>query len=114
MLPDCDNSWARFSINRGKSGDAGRAALWRGYRPASAPTGAINLDLKVANLLAQRISVDAEEVGGSDLVAMRRSQRGRQQRRFHLAQDAMVEPRGRQAIVEAGKITRQVALDRAR
>jgi hypothetical protein len=44
----------------------------------SAPAGAIDLNLEIANFLAQRIAIDAEEVGGTDLIAVGRRQRGRQ------------------------------------
>src|SRR5882672_5370141 len=42
--------------------------------------GAKDLDIEVADLLAQRIAVDAKKVGGANLVAAGRGQRHRQQR----------------------------------
>src|SRR6478672_4518539 len=77
-------------------------------------TRPIDLDVEVADLLAQGVAVDAQEIGGADLVAARRGQRGGEERPFHLAQDAVVETGRRQVVVEFGKIVRQVALDRAR
>ena len=43
-----------------------------GFRVAAAPlsaAGAIDLDFQVADLLAQRIAIDAKEIGSADLVA---------------------------------------------
>src|SRR5262249_39526722 len=55
------------------------------------PAGADHLDVEIADLLAQGVAVDAEQVGGTDLVAARGGERGREQRLLHLAQDAMVK-----------------------
>src|SRR5580700_46141 len=54
---------------------------------------AVDLDVQVANLLSQRVAVEAEQVGGTDLVAPGRRQRGREQRNLDFLEDAMVEAR---------------------
>jgi hypothetical protein len=38
----------------------------------SAGAGAVHLDFQVADFLAQRIAVDAKQVGGADLISARR------------------------------------------
>ena len=43
----------------------GNVGAW----PDSAAAGAIDLDFQIADLLAQRVAVDAQKVGGADLVA---------------------------------------------
>src|ERR1700690_1884018 len=73
---------------------------------------AIDLDIEVADLLAQGIAVDAQKVGSADRVAARRRQRRRQQRILDFTQDAMVEPRWRQSVLEAGKVSREMAFNR--
>src|SRR5690242_17730748 len=47
--------------------------------------GADHLNIEIADLLAQGVAVDAEKIGGPDLVAARRGKRRRQQRIFDLA-----------------------------
>src|SRR5580700_5245775 len=74
--------------------------------------GAIDLDFQVADLLAQRIAIDAKEIGGADLIAAGCRRCRRQQRAFDLAKDAVIEARRRQAVVKTGKILREEALDR--
>src|SRR5580700_824672 len=73
--------------------------------------GAINLDFQVADFLAERVAIDAEQIGGTDLVAAGCRQRRRQQRAFNLTKDAVIEARRRQAVVKTGKILREEALD---
>src|SRR4029453_12183669 len=75
--------------------------------------GAEYLDVEVADLLAERVAVDAQQIGGADLVATGRSEGCGEQRHLDLAQDAMIEARWRQAVREAGKVGRQIKLDRA-
>ena len=53
----------------------------------------------------------SEEVGCANLIAARGGERGRQKRKFDLAQNAMIEPCRRQAVLEFGKIRGKVALD---
>src|SRR5579883_22153 len=85
--------------------------------PASDPTrpsaaAAEHLDLEIADLLAQGIAINPEQVSGADLVAARGRKRDRQQRMLNLAQDAVIEAGRRQRVPEAGEIGGEVALDR--
>src|SRR5690348_778055 len=47
---------------------------------AQSATGADYLNVQVADLLAQRVPVDAQKIGGPDLVAAGGSERSREQR----------------------------------
>ena len=60
-----------------------------------AAAGAVNLDLEVADLLAQGIAVDTQEIGGADLIASRGRKRRRQKRRLHFPQNAVIQARRR-------------------
>src|SRR5581483_7291637 len=53
----------------------GAAGPPRGPAWAGSPSGAKDLDVEVADLLAQRVAVDAQEIGGADLVAAGRGKR---------------------------------------
>src|SRR5215208_7993405 len=75
------------------------------------PARAHHLDVEVADLLAQRVAVDAEQVGGADLVTAGSGERGREQRVLDLAQDAVIEAGRRHAVGEAGEIAGEMALD---
>src|SRR5215470_11672986 len=66
--------------------------------------GSEHLNLQVADLLAQSIAVDPQQVSGADLVAPGCRQGHGQQRMLNLPQDTVVEPRGRKALPEASKI----------
>src|SRR5262245_23358814 len=81
----------------------------RGREDPNSAAGADHLNVEVADLLAQGVAVDPEQVGGADLVAARRRECGREQWLLHLAQDAVIEPGRRQAIAEAREIAREVA-----
>src|SRR5262245_15926833 len=59
-----------------------------------------DLDIQIADLLAQRIAIDAQKIGRPDLIAAGRSQRRCQQRHLDLTQDAMIEAWRRQAVGE--------------
>ena len=106
MLRDCDISAATlwqlvlrlFAESRSSRGD-------QDGRPD-------DLNVQVPDLLAQGIAIDAQKVGGADLVAAGRGQSRGQQRIFHLAQHPVIEARRRQAVREARKVARQVAFDR--
>src|SRR5262249_41820681 len=76
--------------------------------------GAEDLDVEVADFLAQSVAVDAQEVGGPDLVATGGRQGHGQERLLDFPQDTMVEAGRRQAVAEASEIGREVALDRGR
>ena len=60
---------------------------------------------------AQRVAVQAQQLGGADLIAARGRQRGRQQRQLDLADDAVIETGRRQVLAEAGEVAGEVALD---
>src|SRR2546423_1485667 len=96
MLQNCDKKVRRRTPTR---------------RNASA-IGPKHLDIEVADLLAQRIAVDAKEVGGADLIAARGCQGRRQQRMPPPARHAMIGAGGRQVVAEAKKMGGQVAFDR--
>src|SRR5882757_9238034 len=74
--------------------------------------GADDLDVEVADLLAQRVAVDPEQVRGADLVAARGGQSRGEKRLLHLAQDAMVEPGRRQIVAEIREIAGEMPLHR--
>ena len=73
-----------------------------------------NLDIQIPDLLAQRVAIDAEQVGGADLIAAGCGERCGQKRVFHLAQNAMVKAGRRQVIVKAREVARQMVFDRRR
>ena len=101
-----------------KPAEDGASPAWRpdlalrDLRQALIPA-AIDLDIKIADLFAQRVAVDPQQVGGADLVAARGCERRRQQRIFDLPQDAVIEAGRRQAVIETGEICREMPLDRA-
>jgi hypothetical protein len=65
-----------YALWAGPSSSLGRTAQIRGSaresaydaRPASA-AAAEHLDVEIADLLAQRVAIDPEQIGGPDLVA---------------------------------------------
>ena len=63
------------------------------------------------NAGAQRVAVEAQELGGADLVAPCRGQRRRQQRQLDLPDDAVVETGRRQILAEACEVSGKVAFD---
>jgi hypothetical protein len=67
----------------------------------------------IADLLAERIAVEAEHMGGLDLVAARGRQAERDQGDFQLAQHAVIQARRRQIVALGGKILGQMPLDAA-
>src|SRR5882672_5456197 len=81
----------------------------RGYRRLShisiSPAAAEHLDVEIADLLAQRIAVDPEQVGGADLVAAGGRERHREQRMLDLPQNAVIEAGGRQLVAEGRKVS---------
>src|SRR3990170_890691 len=74
---------------------------------------AVNLDIEIPYLLSQRVAVEAEQVGGTNLVAPRRRQRRGQQRHLDLLEDAVIEARRRHPVGEAGEMRRQIGFDGA-
>src|SRR5947208_14426335 len=107
MLPNCDNSTANRTANVIDSSRAARFYCGEKRWQSLAATP-INLNVEVPDLLPQRIAVEAEQVGRTNLVAARGRQRRGQQRNFDLLEDAVVEARRRHAIREAGEVRRQV------
>src|SRR5690348_3608730 len=81
-------------------------------KPARLIAAAVDLDIEVADFLAQGVAIDAEQVGRAYLVAAGSGERGGQQRVFDLAQDAVIEPGRRHPILEAGEIAGEVPFDR--
>src|SRR6476646_1219685 len=99
MLPDCDKNGARKWAF---------AARW------ISAAGADDLDVQIADLLAQRVAIDPEQVGGPNLVPTSRRQRGGQERLLDFAQDAVIEARRRQGVAKVRKVARQVPLHGSR
>jgi hypothetical protein len=76
MLPNCDNSGAR------------KVALWpigtiKSNERASA-AAAEDLDIEIADFLAQRVAIDPEQIRRADLVTARGRKRRRQERMLDL------------------------------
>ena len=69
-----------------------------------------HLDAELADLLAQGVAIEAEQLRRADLVAARRRQRNRHQRPLHFADDAVIESRWRQPFAIFGEMRREVAL----
>src|ERR1700744_5199535 len=108
MLPNCDNSAAHSQVKKTLSSRDASTQSEALLSPA-----AIDLNIEVPDLLAQRVAVQAQQVGGADLVAAGRGQRGREKRHLDLLEDAVIEAGRRHAVGEAGKVRGQVRLDRA-
>src|SRR5271156_5282460 len=71
---------------------------------AAAP---VDLNIEIADLLAQRVAVETQKIGGTNLIAPGSRQRCRQQRNFDLLEDPVVEAGRRHAIGKSGKMRRQ-------
>jgi hypothetical protein len=105
MLPNCDNSEARY------------LALWRiGIIKKSSTKGASaaaaeDLNVKIADFLAQRVAIDPEQICGADLVAAGGRKRHRQEWMLDLPEHPVIEARRRQSVAEAREISRQMPLD---
>src|ERR1700742_2437525 len=110
MSPDGTKpKWLKCSLLRRCWGTSGHQTR---SNPGSASNpGANDLDVQIPDLLAQRVAIDAEQVGGANLIPAGCGECCRQERVFHLAQNAMVKPGRRQVIVKAREVTRQVAFD---
>src|SRR5499427_5289214 len=88
MLPNCDNSGAR------------KVALWpigtiKSNERASA-AAAEDLDIEIADFLAQRVAIDPEQIRRADLVAASGRKRHRQERMLDLPQHPVIEAGRRQ------------------
>src|ERR1043165_6606690 len=112
MLPNCDNSATIEPLKRSIPSRSTRFHCGRGARNplAAAP---VDLNVEIPDLLAQRVAVEAEQDGRTDLVAAGGRQRRSQQRYLDLLEDAMVQARRRHAVREAGEVRGQVGFDRA-
>ena len=58
----------------------------------------------LADFLSQRVAVQPEQIGGLDLVAPRGGQRRRDQRAFHIPQNAVVKTGRRQRLAKTREI----------
>ena len=76
------------------------------------PEALYNLKAQIADLLAQRIPVQAEQMGGPDLVAARGAEADRQQRPLDFLQDPVIEAGRRKPVALCREIGREMALDR--
>src|SRR6201986_257172 len=76
------------------------------------PPAAIDLNVEVPDLLAQRVAVEPQEVGGADLVAAGCRECCGQERHLDLLEDAVIEAGRRHAVREAGEVRGQIGLDR--
>src|SRR5450432_1514601 len=106
MLPNCDDSAACPAVGlHWPAAFAISIPLRSGLgAPAALITAPVDLDVQVANLLPQRVAVEAEQVSGADLVAPGRRQRRRQQRYLDFLEDPVIEARRRHPIGEPGKM----------
>src|ERR1700748_3108240 len=99
MLPNCDNSTAPAP-----DGGAEHHAWQRAMRvlvPKNLLIAAsVDLNVQVANLLAQRVAVEAQQVRRPDLIAPGRRERRRSQRLLDVLAYAVIETRRRHAIGE--------------
>src|ERR1035437_9001662 len=92
MLPNCDKNAAQ------------------NHSEANPPVSvaAENLNIKIADFLPQSIAIDAQQVGGADLVAAGGDKGRCQQGIFDLPQDPVIQAGGRQTVVEPGEIRGQM------
>src|SRR5262245_37356984 len=67
-------------------------------------TATKDLNIEVADFLAQCISVKPQQIGRTDLIAAGGCQGRRQQRVFDLPQNAVVEPGRRQPVLKSREI----------
>src|ERR1700730_10735456 len=107
MLPNYDNSTARpaADMRRPLQLSAQRVGGTEACGIVKALVAApIDLNVEIADFLPQRVAVEAEQIGGADLVAARRRQRRRQQRHLDFLEDAVIEARRRHAVGKAGKV----------
>src|ERR1700736_1322946 len=114
MLPNCDNSAAypasKMISPQRLSASSETAVSEAATRLAAAP---VDLNVQIADFLPQRVAVEAEQIGGADLIAARRRQRCGEQRDLDFLEDAVVEARRRDAVRKAREVRGQIGLDRA-
>src|SRR6056297_1366239 len=85
-----------------------------GDQLAHSPAGADHRQIKVANLLAQCVAIEAKQLCRANLVPARGGQRRADQRPLHVTQNATIQPRRRQTVAELTEIGIEMALHRAR
>src|ERR1700681_1179558 len=83
---------------------AGRRATPGAHAPSTA--AAIDLNVQIADLLAEGIAVEPQKVGRPDLIAAGRCQCCGEQRHLDFLEDAMIETRRRHAVGETRKMRR--------
>ena len=54
----------------------------------------IDLNVEIPDLLPQRVAVEAQQIGGANLIAARGRQRRREQRNLDFLEDPVIEPVG--------------------
>src|ERR1700684_4201402 len=89
MLPNYDNSLASLPHRRAVSSPSRPMRIQPSEKPLV--TAPVDLNVQVANLLPQRVPIEAEQIGGADLIAPGRRQRGGEQRHLDLLEDAVIE-----------------------
>src|SRR5260370_10803530 len=111
MLLNCANSAARLvpRMHTPQRFLADRAAMNafpvpRPLVPKPLIAAAVDLDIHVADLLAEGIAVEAEQDGSAALVAPGRGQGRREQRHLDFLQDPVLEPRRRVAVGQAWSV----------
>src|SRR5438270_13880646 len=94
MLPNYDNSAARRRFAQPSARSKSRISNLAGSLIA-AP---VDLNVQIPDLLPECITVESEQVGGSDLIAPRRGQCSREQWNLDFLENSMIEPRGRYTV----------------
>ena len=72
-----------------------------------------HLDVQFANLFAERVSVQPQELGRLDLISTGRRQGQLHQRTLDLTDHAAVQALGRKATLVGGEVGLEMAFDRA-
>src|SRR5664279_3674345 len=85
----------------------------RQFRGVQLASAAVDLDVEIADFLAQCVAVKAEKVGGTDLIAARRGQCRRQEWNLNLLQNPVIKARRGHAVREAGEMRGQIGFDGA-
>src|SRR6185312_13735884 len=92
---------------------ASRRKPWQvaaGRPPRALLQVAGDVDIELADLLAEGVAVEAQELGRFELVAPGGTEAQQDERPLDLAQYAVIEPGGRQAALMRGKIVLEMAL----
>src|ERR1700738_3520314 len=93
----------------------GFAVAGRSGGPESPDSAArsVDLNVEVANFLAQGVAVEAQQIRRPDLIAPSRGQGRRPQRHLDFPEDAVVKPRRGHAVRKAGEMGGERDFDRA-